>query len=175
MNNAGNDRTRWSKVSRKAFSSLPARAGRDRQCGRGSNDGTSETFFITTGHKNSRGAWSHVAAHGTSGRRPGATRIRKAAVFRRSWPLPNCFAPRPARSSLPTSPGLAADWVGNLLQPVYRQDFDFVAPLYSRQRFDGLLARQSALPDEPRHIRQEDSRTSRDRIRFFRPPGRALH
>ena len=30
-------------------------------------------------------------------------------------------------------------WVDNLLRPVYKENFDFVAPLYRRHKFDGLL------------------------------------
>ena len=40
----------------------------------------------------------------------------------------------PATSS--TSP----DWIANLLRPAYRDNFDFVAPMYSRHKFQGLLA-----------------------------------
>ncbi len=34
----------------------------------------------------------------------------------------------------------------NLLKPAYRQDMDFVAPLYSRDRYQGLLARNLLYP-----------------------------
>jgi glucosylglycerate synthase len=37
-------------------------------------------------------------------------------------------------------------WVANLLRPAYRQDFAFVAPLYSRSKFQGLLARNLLYP-----------------------------
>jgi len=37
-------------------------------------------------------------------------------------------------------------WVEALLAPVYREQFDFVAPLYSRHRFDGLLTRNLLYP-----------------------------
>jgi glucosylglycerate synthase len=37
-------------------------------------------------------------------------------------------------------------WVDSLLKPVYRENFDFVAPLYSRQKFDGLLTRHLLYP-----------------------------
>jgi hypothetical protein len=46
----------------------------------------------------------------------------------------------PATSS--TSP----EWVANLLRPVFRDSFDFVAPLYSRHKFQGLLARNLLYP-----------------------------
>ena len=46
----------------------------------------------------------------------------------------------PATSS--TSP----DWIANLLRPAFRDNFDFVAPMYSRHKFQGLLARNLLYP-----------------------------
>jgi hypothetical protein len=37
-------------------------------------------------------------------------------------------------------------WVEALLAPIYREQFDFVAPLYSRHKFDGLLTRNLLYP-----------------------------
>jgi glucosylglycerate synthase len=37
-------------------------------------------------------------------------------------------------------------WVESLLLPVYREDYDFVAPLYSRHKYDGLLTRNFLYP-----------------------------
>jgi glucosylglycerate synthase len=41
----------------------------------------------------------------------------------------------------PAVPNLAASWVANLLRPVYREHYDFVAPLYARSKYQGLLTR----------------------------------
>jgi glucosylglycerate synthase len=41
---------------------------------------------------------------------------------------------------------LDANWIANLLRPVYRQDFHFVAPLYARGKYQGLLARTLLYP-----------------------------
>jgi glucosylglycerate synthase len=51
-----------------------------------------------------------------------------------------CAVVSPATSS--TSP----EWVANLLRPAFRDNFDFVAPLYSRHKFKGLLARNLLYP-----------------------------
>jgi hypothetical protein len=54
-----------------------------------------------------------------------------------------------ARACAVVSPGttnLAPDWIANLLRPVYREKFDFVAPLYTRHKFQGLLARNLVYP-----------------------------
>ena len=46
----------------------------------------------------------------------------------------------------PTTPNLTPSWVVNLLRPVYSESLDFVAPLYARSRFQGLLARDLLYP-----------------------------
>src|SRR3984893_18158286 len=51
-----------------------------------------------------------------------------------------CAVVSPATSS--TSP----EWVANLLRPAVRDSFGFVAPLYSRHKFQGLLARNLLYP-----------------------------
>ena len=39
----------------------------------------------------------------------------------------------------PDSTNMEPDWIARLLQPVYQDNADLVAPLYCRNRFDGLL------------------------------------
>jgi glucosylglycerate synthase len=54
-----------------------------------------------------------------------------------------------ARACAVVSPGtinLTPDWIANLLRPAYQKKFDFVAPLYTRQKFQGLLARNLLYP-----------------------------
>jgi glucosylglycerate synthase len=46
----------------------------------------------------------------------------------------------------PHSANVDTNWIKNLLQPSYRDEFDFVAPLYSRHKFEGLLARNLLYP-----------------------------
>ena len=41
----------------------------------------------------------------------------------------------------PTSMSVTPEWVESLVRPAYRENFDFVAPLYQRQKFDGLLVK----------------------------------
>ncbi len=45
-------------------------------------------------------------------------------------------------STAAVSPG----WIDSLLNPVFRENYDFVAPLYARHRFDGLLTRNLLYP-----------------------------
>jgi len=46
----------------------------------------------------------------------------------------------------PTTTNLTPSWVVNLLRPVYSESLDFVAPLYARTRFQGLLVRDLLYP-----------------------------
>ncbi|MGB9423423.1 MAG: hypothetical protein WBQ61_06505 [Candidatus Acidiferrum sp.] len=46
----------------------------------------------------------------------------------------------------PFTPNLTSEWISNLLAPVYREKFDFVAPLYSRHKYQGLLIRNLLYP-----------------------------
>jgi hypothetical protein len=46
----------------------------------------------------------------------------------------------------PTTTNLTPDRIAHLLTPVIREKFDFVAPLYTRDKFQGLLARNLAYP-----------------------------
>jgi glucosylglycerate synthase len=46
----------------------------------------------------------------------------------------------------PATSNLTPDSIANLLGPVYREKFDFVAPLYTRHKYQGLLARNLLYP-----------------------------
>ncbi|HEY6264148.1 MAG TPA: hypothetical protein VIW93_05045 [Candidatus Acidoferrum sp.] len=46
----------------------------------------------------------------------------------------------------PATSNLTPASIANLLRPVYREKFDFVAPLYARHKYQGLLARNLLYP-----------------------------
>jgi glucosylglycerate synthase len=46
----------------------------------------------------------------------------------------------------PAASNLTSDSIANLLRPVYLEKFDFVAPLYTRNKYQGLLARNLLYP-----------------------------
>jgi glucosylglycerate synthase len=46
----------------------------------------------------------------------------------------------------PAASNLTPDSIANLLRPAYREKFDFVAPLYTRNKYQGLLARNLLYP-----------------------------
>ncbi len=46
----------------------------------------------------------------------------------------------------PDSTTMESDWLQRLVRPVYNNNFDFVSPLYRRQKFEGLLMRNLLYP-----------------------------
>src|SRR5262249_33664157 len=38
------------------------------------------------------------------------------------------------------------EWIEGLVRPVYKEKFDFVSPIYHRQKFDGLLVKNVLAP-----------------------------
>ena len=46
----------------------------------------------------------------------------------------------------PESFEIQPDWMNRLLRPIYGEHYDFVAPVYSRQRFDGMLVTNLMYP-----------------------------
>jgi hypothetical protein len=111
----------------------------------GSNDGTTEAFLGAAVQKNSqgRGLTSLRTRHRVVAR---YNTQAQGTIFRTILATADLVRAKACAIVSPASPGLSPDWVGNLLQPAYRQNFDFVAPLYARQRFDGLLVRQLLYP-----------------------------
>ena len=46
----------------------------------------------------------------------------------------------------PESTTIEAQWIDNLIRPVYRESFDFVAPIYRRHKFEGVLVSNLVYP-----------------------------
>ncbi len=46
----------------------------------------------------------------------------------------------------PESAAITPEWIEALLRPVYREGYDFLAPVYQRQKFDGLLVKNLLSP-----------------------------
>jgi glucosylglycerate synthase len=110
-----------------------------------SNDGTTDLFLNAVLRKNGnvRGLTSLRTEHRVVTRYENPS---PATVLRTIVATADLLRARACAVVSGATANLTPDWVGNLLQPVYRQDFDFVAPLYARQRFDGLLARTLLYP-----------------------------
>ncbi len=112
----------------------------------GSNDGTSDVFLNAGLRRNgggSRGLTSLRTEHRVVA---SIDHPSPANMLRTIAATGDLLRARACAVISGATPNVSADWVANLLQPVYRQDFDFVAPLYARQRFDGLLARTLLYP-----------------------------
>jgi len=46
----------------------------------------------------------------------------------------------------PDSLSITPEWVDSLVRPIYRENFDFAAPVYQRRKFDGLLVKGLVSP-----------------------------
>jgi hypothetical protein len=112
----------------------------------GSSDDTSDIVGSLNGKKSSlrRGITSLRTVHRVTaqyGRSPspgGALKLVFAAAD--LLRVKSCAVVSPGTTNLDPA------WIANLLRPAYRQDFTFVAPLYSRSKFQGLLARNLLYP-----------------------------
>jgi hypothetical protein len=106
----------------------------------GSSDGTPESFLKSTTHKNggARGITSLRTEHRMVARCENAS---PAMVLRTIVATADLLRARACAVVSASTPNATPEWFGNLLQPVYRQDFDLVTPLYARSRFEGLLGR----------------------------------
>jgi hypothetical protein len=112
----------------------------------GSKDGTSEVVMSAAVQKNpsSRGLTSLRTEHRIVTRYAAAP--SPAMAFRTLLAAADLLRAKACAVIPPETSNITTQWVGSLLQPVYRQNFDFVAPLYCRQKYDGLLARNLLYP-----------------------------
>ena len=46
----------------------------------------------------------------------------------------------------PDLQSITPEWIEGLVRPIYKENFDFVAPIYQRRRFDGLLIKNILSP-----------------------------
>jgi glucosylglycerate synthase len=112
----------------------------------GSRDGTSDVVLNTPSPKssNSRGLSSLRTLHRITTRY--ANQPSRGAAFRAILAAADLLRAKACAIISPEISNFSAPWVKSLLQPAYRENFDFVAPLYSRHKQDGLLARNLVYP-----------------------------
>ncbi|MGA8407735.1 MAG: hypothetical protein WB680_11210 [Candidatus Acidiferrales bacterium] len=112
----------------------------------GSRDGTSEAVLkpLAEAHPSLRGLTSLRTIHRVSTRYPGGP--SPGIAVRSILAAADLVRAKACAVVSPHSPSLDTNWIKNLLQPSYRDDFDFVAPLYSRHKYEGLLARNLLYP-----------------------------
>jgi glucosylglycerate synthase len=112
----------------------------------GSRDSTSDVLLNsqTPKNSNSRGLSSLRTLHRITTRY--ANQPSRGAAFRAILTAADLLRARACAIISPETSNFTAAWVRSLLQPAYRESFDFVAPLYSRHKQDGLLARNLVYP-----------------------------
>lgn len=112
----------------------------------GSKDGTSDVVINTPPPTSAslRGLSSLRTLHRITTRY--ANQPSRGAAFRAILAAADLLRAKACAVISPEITNFSASWVKNLLQPVYRENFDFVAPLYSRPKHDGLLARNLVYP-----------------------------
>ena len=112
----------------------------------GSKDGTCDLVLNTPSAKspNPRGLGSLRTSHRIATRY--ANQPSRGAAFRAILAAADLLRARACAIISPEVSNFTAAWVKSLLQPAYRENFDFVAPLYSRHKNDGLLARNLLYP-----------------------------
>ncbi|MGC1766868.1 MAG: hypothetical protein WA785_01040, partial [Candidatus Acidiferrales bacterium] len=112
----------------------------------GSRDGTSEAVLksVAETHPSLRGLTSLRTIHRVSTRYPGGP--SPGVAVRAILAAADLVRAKACAVVSPHSANIDTNWIKNLLQPSYREECDFVAPLYSRHKFEGLLARNLLYP-----------------------------
>jgi glucosylglycerate synthase len=112
----------------------------------GSRDGTSDVVLNAPSPKsqNPRGLSSLRTLHRITTRY--GNQPSQGAALRAILAAADLLRARACAIISPETANFTAAWVKSLLQPAYRENFDFVAPLYSRHKNDGLLARNLVYP-----------------------------
>lgn len=112
----------------------------------GSRDSTSEAFLSAPLSKNSnpRSLTSLRTIHRVTTRYSNAP--MQGGAFRTMLAAADLLRAKACAVVSPVASNLTPACVGALLKPTARENFDYVAPLYRRHRFDGLLARHLLYP-----------------------------
>jgi len=111
----------------------------------GSKDGTPEIFSTHQAQRqNSRGITSlrterRICTNYASVPNPGL-------AFRTILAAAELLRAKACAVVSPLASNATPDWICSLLQPVYNRQMDFVAPLYTREKFEGLLTRNVLYP-----------------------------
>jgi len=112
----------------------------------GSKDGTPEAVLnaAVSQHENGRGLTSLRTEHCVGMRY--AQPVSTGQLYRTLLAAADLLRAKACAVISPASSNVAPAWIEKLLKPVYREKFDFVAPLYGRHKFDGLLGRNLLYP-----------------------------
>jgi hypothetical protein len=112
----------------------------------GSTDETTDVFLKSDSRKgfDRRGSTSLRTIHRVSwqyGKTPSPGMAVRAIVA-----AADLLRARSCAVVSPATTNLTASWVTNLLRPAHTAQFEYVAPLYARNRYEGLLSRNLLYP-----------------------------
>jgi hypothetical protein len=112
----------------------------------GSRDPTTETFLSAASSKNlnPRGLTSLRTIHRVTTRYSNAP--SQGEAFRTMLAAADLLRAKACAVVSPMASILTPAYISALLKPAARENFDYVAPLYKRHKFDGLLARHLLYP-----------------------------
>lgn len=111
----------------------------------GSSDGTSEAMLRRESpHSGAKGLTSLRTVHRVSARY--ASTPSQGRAVRTILAAADLLRAKSCAVLSPGTANLSPSWIVNLLRPVHRDGFDFVAPLYARHKFQGVLARNLLYP-----------------------------
>lgn len=112
----------------------------------GSRDGTPEALMTDPAHSNDN---AHGLVHLRTIHRV-STRYRGhpsfASALRTILAAAELLRAKACAILSPASSNMAPAWIENLVRPTYKEDFHYVAPLYKRHKYDGLLIREILYP-----------------------------
>lgn len=112
----------------------------------GSNDGTGDTILQRNDRKNPapKGLTSLRTVHRVSWKYGSSPSV--GVALRTIVAAADLLRAKSCAIVAPATTNLTPTWIANLLRPVYRERFDFVAPLYARNKYQGVLARNLLYP-----------------------------
>jgi glucosylglycerate synthase len=112
----------------------------------GSRDGTPEVMMSDPGeHNHTAHRFVHLrTVHRVTTRYRGQPAF--ASALRTILAASDLLQAKSCVILSPSSGQMTPGWIENLIRPTYKDDFHYVAPLYTRHKYDGLLIREALYP-----------------------------
>lgn len=112
----------------------------------GSRDGTPELMVAQPAddHNGGHGLHQLRTVHRVTTRYPGQPSL--AGALRTILAAVDLLSAKSCAVLSPASVHITSEWIENLIRPTFHDDFQYVAPLYRRTKYDGLLIRQALYP-----------------------------
>jgi hypothetical protein len=112
----------------------------------GSRDGTPDSILAkpVEDHRSGRGLLQLRTVHRVSTRYAGHP--SSSLALRTLLAAADLLSAKSCAVLSPTSVQVTAEWIEKLVRPTFQDNFDYVAPLYRRSKYDGLLIREGLYP-----------------------------